>query len=166
MNKVSLFEISKEHYELIDLIETGTNEEGKIDEFVEAALVINKEQYVEKVIDYVAVINHKKMDLEKAKQAKAQIAAFESRAKRVIDQLEQRLLDAADVFGPVEAGFYKVGIRKSEETIIEDLAKIPEEYLDRKEVVSPDKTAIKKAIKAGTEVPGAWVKNKKNLSIK
>jgi hypothetical protein len=41
--------------------------------------------------------------------------------------------------------------------IIDDLTAIPSEYVTTKIDLVPDKTAIKKAIKAGEEVPGAHI---------
>ena len=57
-------------------------------------------------------------------------------------------------------------IRKSESTDIENIEQIPQEFLTVKQTFVPDKTAIKKAIKEGREVPGAKVVVNYNLQIK
>ena len=56
--------------------------------------------------------------------------------------------------------------RKSESTDIENIEQIPQEFITVKQTFVPDKTAIKKAIKEGREVPGAKVIINYNLQIK
>lgn len=46
---------------------------------------------------------------------------------------------------------------------IDDLTAIPSEYISTKIDLVPDKTAIKKAIKAGEEVPGAHIEQGEKL---
>lgn len=55
---------------------------------------------------------------------------------------------------------------KSEATNIFDISLIPKEYIKVKTEEKPDKTAIKKAIKAGATVPGAELVRNVNLTIK
>ena len=166
MNKISLFEISKEQLELINMIEESTDLDGEVDEITEAALQINKEQYIEKAVDYIAVIEHQEAKIERAKLAEKQIKAYKDRAQRVVDNLKRNLQSAVVIFGPTEAGFHKLSLRKSEELIIENSEKIPGEYLDKKVVITPDKMKIKKAIKAGEEIEGVYINVKQNLQIK
>lgn len=166
MNKPSLFELSKEQLELLEMVENSSSLDGEIDEFTEAALEIHKMQYVEKAADYIAVIQEKVYQNQRAKDAMDQIKAFEAANDRVINKLKNKLEDATKLFGPVQVGFNKLSLRKSDETIITDMAKIPEQYLTRKEVISADKTKIKKSIKSGEEVPGAHINTKENLQIK
>jgi hypothetical protein len=60
----------------------------------------------------------------------------------------------------------KVSFRPSEavEVVVEDM--IPEEYKTTKVVTTVSKTAIKDAIKQGTDVPGATLVRKENIQIK
>lgn len=55
--------------------------------------------------------------------------------------------------------------RKSESLEVTDLLQIPDEYLTYK-MPEANKTAIKAAIKAGTEVPGVQIVQNMNMSIK
>ena len=59
-----------------------------------------------------------------------------------------------------------VSYRKSAQTVIKNEDELPEEYWKVKISRDPDKTAIKKAIKDGIEVPGAEVIEVLNMSIK
>lgn len=60
----------------------------------------------------------------------------------------------------------ELSYRKSEAVILTDEEAIPSEYKKEKLTISVDKTEIKKAIKAGTEVPGAIIETRQNLQIK
>lgn len=60
----------------------------------------------------------------------------------------------------------KLSFRASDVVIVNDMALLPDEFLRRKEVVDPDKTAIKKALKQGIIIEGASLESKKNLQVK
>lgn len=60
----------------------------------------------------------------------------------------------------------ELSYRKSEAVVLTDEAVIPTEYKKEKLTISIDKTEIKKALKAGTEVPGAMIEVRQNLQIK
>ena len=165
-NKLSLFELTREQLDLISLIENSEATEGQEDLYIQAGLEINKLDYAAKAADYLAVIKHKENDLLRAKEAEEQIKAFKARAQKIIDQLKANLTNAAVVFGPVETGFHKISLRSSEETVITDMERIPDRFLDRKVVITANKTKIKSAIKDGEEVPGAFVKKNQNLQIR
>ena len=164
--KQSLFELTKQQIEILELVENSETLDGGIDEFAEAALIINREEYVEKAHNYIAVIKEKEFNIQRGKEAKKQIDEYIKSNERVVTKLKEKLEDATKLFGPTEVGFHKLGLRKSDETIINDLQKLPEEFLNRKVVVTPDKAKIKKAIKSGEEVPGAELMIKQNLQIK
>lgn len=50
--------------------------------------------------------------------------------------------------------------------VVDDTSAIPEQYMVTKTTVTPDKTAIYKAIKAGEEVPGVHTKPNRKTVIK
>lgn len=60
----------------------------------------------------------------------------------------------------------KISWRKSDVCNVLSMEAIPDEYKRTKVTVDADKTAIKKAIKAGVEVPGAEVIQKLNMTLK
>ena len=60
----------------------------------------------------------------------------------------------------------KISWRKSEVCNVLSLDEIPEEFKRTKVTVDADRTAIKKAIKAGTVVPGAEIIQKLNMTLK
>lgn len=163
VTKLSLFDIQKEYLELMEMIEEN---EGVLDEVDEAALAISHKEFAVKAENYIAVIKHCESELTKAKDAEAQIAVFKKRKQTVIDKLKENLENAVKLFGPTEAGFFKLSLRKSESVVVENQAIIPSAYLNNKVVTTVDKTKIKKAIKEGEDVPGAYISENKNLQIK
>ena len=60
----------------------------------------------------------------------------------------------------------ELSYRKSEAVVFTDEEAIPSEFKKEKLTISVDKTEIKKAIKAWTEVPGAMIETRQNLQIK
>lgn len=60
----------------------------------------------------------------------------------------------------------KITWRKSEACNVVNIEQVPDEYLRTKITVDADKTAIKNAIKAGVEVPGAELIQKLNMTLK
>lgn len=60
----------------------------------------------------------------------------------------------------------ELSYRKSEAVVFTDEEAIPAEYKKEKTTISVDKTEIKKALKSGTEVPGAMIEVRQNLQIK
>ena len=63
-----------------------------------------------------------------------------------------------------ESKEHKVSYRTSESLKIVDETLIPDQFM-KIPAPTPDKTAIKKAIKAGTDVPGAILEKKQNIQI-
>lgn len=61
---------------------------------------------------------------------------------------------------------HELSVRRSSAVVIEDETAIPKDYLRIKTVASPDKSAIKQALKAGTPVPGCSIEERKSWSIK
>lgn len=59
-----------------------------------------------------------------------------------------------------------LSLRKSEQVIISDEAALPDSLCNTKITITPNKTAIKKAIKAGESVEGAHLVENSNLQIK
>lgn len=66
----------------------------------------------------------------------------------------------------IEGVFTKISFRSSEETVIDNMDELPKEFIKEKVTYTPDKTAIKVAIKSGQQVNGAHLEKKKNLQIK
>ena len=90
--------------------------------------------------------------------------AYEGKARWLKDYLSFSL--TAVGMDEVEGARAVVKFSHSEAVEVDDIAKLPEEYVRRKETVTPDKVALKKAIKGGLVIEGAHIEQRRNLSIK
>lgn len=109
------------------------------------------------------------------KNLMAEAVAYEAEEKRMRERraAKEREIDrckgylAGVLYGEkFETPRCKITWRKSEICNVLSMEEIPDEYKRTKITVDADKTAIKKAIKAGTEVPGAEVIQKLNMTLK
>ncbi len=114
-------------------------------------------KYLDSVQDKIdaAKANKKKLD--------AYIKALENRKKRV----EKACIYALDTLQvkSIMTGWGEMKVKKNPPSVvIDDLTQIPTQYQRQKIQVDIDKVAIKAAIKAGEEVPGAHLEQGVSLS--
>lgn len=112
------------------------------------------------------------------REQKAQIAAIKTEVKRLRDlqaskenalaRLEEWTVANIKML-PGErckGDFASLSVTHSKAVQVLDEEAIPEEYKRTKVTVAPDKTAIKKAIEAGEEVPGACLVVNESLRVR
>ncbi len=104
------------------------------------------------------------------KQAEADMAkrrkALESRVQSLRDYLMRSML--ATGIKKIEGPYLRIGIRDNPEAVeVFDAAQVPGAFMRQPEPPppAPDKAAIKAAIKAGQEVPGAKLTRSQRLDI-
>ena len=165
MNAPTLYGITAELNNILaQLEETG----GEITPEIEQALAINEEQFVAKAEDYGHAILNLKGMAAAAKAEKERLAAlqrfYENAQKRITDALS----NAMQVFGrdKVENATLRLSLRHTTATEVDDLDAVTAEYKTTKVEVVADKTAIKKAIQQGEDVPGARLVENVSLQIK
>lgn len=102
---------------------------------------------------------------------KAEITALQARMKRkqaAADRLREYVLfsmeNMHDKTFETSKAYARVGYYQRVD--VEDMDALPREYVREKVTTSPDKTAIKKAIKAGEEVKGARLVSYPSLTVK
>ena len=102
-----------------------------------------------------------------AEALKAEKNAFAERQKAAENKMEslKRYISGYLEGTPFKSAKVSVSFRKSESVEIEDINRLPEEYLRFKEPEA-DKAAIKKAIKEGISVSGASIVTSQNIQIK
>jgi len=105
------------------------------------------------------------------KEAEAQMAArrkaIENRAARVRDYLLANMMVAG--IQKIECPFFKLSVRDNPPAVeVYEPGLVPGEYMRQPEPPppSPDKTAIKEAMKAGVDVPGCKLTVGKRLEIR
>lgn len=153
---MKLYEIDAE---IMGLIDDETGEILDVDRFDE--LSGERDAKVESLCLWI-----KNLKAE-AEALKAEKDAFAQRQK-VVENKMNNLKEFVSKY--LEGTSFKttkvnVSFRKSETLEISDIYKIPEDYLKYKEP-DVDKTALKKAIKEGASIDGAYIVDKLNIQIK
>ncbi len=154
---MNIYEIDAAMFECID------PETGEVDAEQLEALNLLREQKIENAALWLKNLKSDVVEL------KAEKKAFEDRIKSKqskIDGLTAYLMAALDG-QKFETPRCAISYRKSKSVNITDLSKIPTDYLRFAPVVpEPDKTAIMAAIKAGENVNGAELIERKSVTIK
>lgn len=129
------------------------------------ALLMERDTKIESVACW---IKNLEADAVAYKAEKEAFAEREAQAKKKSESLKRWLANALDgkKFSTAKCA---VSFRKSESVELEecfDVSHIPAEFLSVKTTYTPNKTAIKAAIKEGREVSGCILVEKLNASIK
>lgn len=161
----SLYKIDKE---LMMLLEAIAEQEGEITPEQEQALTITQYELETKAVDYGYAILQLKAWEKMAADEEKRIKALKTAYKNTHEMLSRNLLYAMEKYDlhEVKNATMKVSMRKSTQTIIDDLEAIPRQYKTIKIETTPDKTAIKKAIQDGEVIEGAHLEERNNLQIK
>lgn len=163
----SLYDIDNMVYTVLENGLIFDEETGEVlfDEENLTALEMARNEKLEAVALYI-----KSLEAEaEAMKAEAKKLADRREAKeRKAERLRSYISNSMQALGDTKLETAKVALsfRKSESVDVYEPALLPSEYTKTKTTVTPDKTAIKAAIKAGQEVAGATLEVKQNLQIK
>ena len=150
------------------LLEAIAEQEGEITPEQDEQLAINRYELETKAVDYSMAILQLNAWVEMADKEAKRVTAIKNAYKKTAETLKQRITDAMERYDirEVKDATIKVSLRKSVQTIIDDLDQVPKQYKTVKVETTPDKTAIKKAIQEGEIIEGAHLEEKNNLQIK
>ena len=165
MNAPTLYGITAEMNAILTLIEEGG---GELTPELEQALTITEGQFAAKAEDYgKAILNLRAMAVA-AKAEKDRLAALQKFYENAQKRLADALSSAMQVFGQekVENGTLRLSLRRTTATEVDDIDQVPQFFKTTKVEVVADKTAIKKAIQEGEDVPGAHLVENVSLQIK
>lgn len=165
----SLYRLTNEYQELYDAVLSSADEEtGEVDLSLVTALAQRQEEWEEKAVAVACVYRALKEDGERVGREIERLTAMKKRLERERDRVKEGLSAAFTALGveKVKGMYADISFRASEQTIIDNADAVPEEYMTVKTTYTPNKTAIREAIKAGKEVPGAHLEQKKNIQIK
>ena len=163
--KQSIYQIQNE-FQLI--IAEVINNEGEITPDLETALAINKEQLEQKGINYAFIIK----EIRDRKLARKNYLDKLKKDNDIDDKIENELINrlslAMQLFEveKIETPLIKLSFRNSESVEITNESQLDPCFIVTKTVSSPDKKAIKDAIKNGVFVEGATISYNRNLQIK
>jgi hypothetical protein len=160
---MNLFNIQQEHLILAEQLS-----EGELTPELEQALVINESDLNEKGIAYGFVLKQYYYDLAAVQSIKKDYAEKEAKIKKTIERMETAISGAMQLFqmDKIESPLIKLSFRKSESVEVINEAQLTEQFTTTKTTVTPNKTAIKEAIKNGEVVEGAVLVTNLNLQIK
>lgn len=164
---LSLYEIDKAVVTVLDDGLVFNEETGEIvfDADNLDALETERNAKMEGVALYIKSLEAEASAMKAEEKALAERRAVrEKKAERLRRYLSDSMLALGDT--KIETARVSLSFRKSESVVIDDQAALPVEFIKVKMTETPDKTAIKKAIKSGAEVNGAALVENKNLQIK
>lgn len=165
---MNLYEINDQIYELLnqEIIDPETGEILDINGFDQLkALEVEREIKLENTGLFV-------------KNLEAEIAAFKAEEKKLAERRkakENKVLWVRNYLNDFmvmeglpkfETPKLKLSFRKSESVGVTDESLIPDKYIKTEIITTPMKAEIKKALKAGQDVPGAGLVESQNLQVK
>ena len=167
---MTLYEIDGKLRQLLDAMYMSVSEDGSIDDSAIDFKQLNelKEERQTKLENITLYIKECEAEAKALKEEYDKLKQRADTATRKADSLRKYLTDSLINNGETD-GFStarcKVSFRKSESVEVPDI-----EYLDNKFKIenisySPDKKAIKAAIKSGEDVCGAFLKENYNIQI-
>jgi len=111
-------------------------------------------------------IKNVESDIEGIKAEINRLTTLKKQKERNTEWLKTNIEYALKTKGidKLEVGTFKCGYRESESVEVDDLTAIPSDYT--KTEIKADKTAIKKALKAGEKIAGAHIQTNMNFYIK
>lgn len=160
----SIYELNKDYAELSAMLEAAETEE-EVQAIQDTLEMINVsiEEKLENTAKYMvnveADIQGIKAEIDRLnKVKKSKESTIETLKNNIQYSMQQKGIEK------LEVGTFKAGYRKSESVEIINLDVIPADFT--KIEIKADKTAIKKALKAGEVVEGAEIKVNQNFYIK
>ena len=156
----------KNEYQLI--ISEIINNEGEITLDLETALQINQSQLQSKAVDYSYVIKSLDSDCDAIDNEIKRLQQLKKVRTNLAERLKNTISDAMNLYEveKIETPLIKLSFRNSESVEITNESQLDACFIVTKTVSTPDKKAIKDAIKNGVLVCGATISYNKNLQIR
>jgi phage host-nuclease inhibitor protein Gam len=159
--KKNLFNIDAEAFIIQQLLEES---EGEITQELEERMAINEAERESKAVGYCYVIKEFKAKAEMIKKEIERLNNMKKQYEKYCDELENRLLDSVLTIGPIKTDKINISSRKTKAVHIIKEEALPDHFLRIK--TEANKQAIKDAIEAGEEVPGAEIVENYSLYVK
>jgi hypothetical protein len=143
-------------------------EEGEITAELETSLVINQEELQQKAINYAYVIKTVEYDISAIDEELRRLQAVKKAKNNVIDRMKESVVNAMGIYGmeKISSPTMNLSLRRSESVEVDLTEALPDDFKITKTTVTPDKVAIKQAIKQGENITGATLKVNYSLQIK
>lgn len=160
----SIYELNKDYAELSAMLEAAETEEEV--QAIQDTLEMINVSIEEKLENTGKFIKNTESDITGIKAEIERLTAMKKTKENFVERLKNNVEFALKEKGleTLTVGTFKAGYRKSESVEIINLDVIPADFT--KVEIKADKTAIKKALKAGETVEGAEIKVNQNFYIK
>ena len=163
----TLYELTETFQQIYAMLTFDEVDEQAIADTLEAIGL--ESDFETKADGYAKVIRMLKADAAaadaEAKRLEARKRTFESQA----DRMKQRLQEAMQATGKTKfkTPLFTYGIQNNAESVtVTDENAIPTQYMRVTTARAPDKEAIKEALKAGVDIPGAMLTRTESLRIR
>ena len=159
---MTLYEMTQEQKQLYELMTSGEIDEEAYADTLEGIGIADK------IEGYCVVENELSGDLQKIESEIKRLEEKKTTIENSIKRLNLRLGDCLHSMNTTKyaAGTYTVYRRETQQIIIDDLKKIPAEFMKTRVSETPNKTLIKECIKAGEEIAGAHLQTNQSITIK
>jgi hypothetical protein len=143
-------------------------EEGELTQDLENELVINQNELQIKAESYAYAIKSLDGDVSIIDEEIKRLRALKEAKTNAIDRMKEAVVNAFQIYGitEVKSATLKLSLRRSESVEVINQDQLPECFIKAKTTYTPDKIAIKDAIKSGLTVEGAVIVENFNLQIK
>lgn len=162
---MSLWKIKTEYENILNDI---INDDGIVSEQAEELLAINVEKRDETATNYYHYINNLEHENAQIDEEIKRLQALKKRNKTKIDLLSRSIIGLINLYGDFKSNLFNFKTRKSTVVEVDEdcINALSEDYITTKTTVTPNKTAIKTALKNGLEINGCRLVEKHNLNIK
>lgn len=164
---MTLYDIDSRIKAIIDGLYDSVDENGEVGEVDFTELEQLQEDRKTKLENIALYIKNTEAEAKAIKAEEEKLAkrrkSLENKAERLRNLMITSMQASKEPM--LETARCKAKLKDNEQTEILDLDSIPEEYIKVKVDRSADKTAIKKAIKAGEEVAGAQLSIHTTITI-
>jgi hypothetical protein len=143
-------------------------EEGELTPDLENELVINQNDLQIKAENYAYAIKSLEGDVSIIDEEIKRLRALKEAKTNAIERMKEAVENAFKIYGitEVKSPTLKLSLRRSESVEVINQDQLPECFVKAKTTYTPDKLAIKDAIKSGLTVEGAVIVENLNLQIK
>lgn len=164
----NIYELGNDYILLANRLADTTDDDGIVDMGLLPVVSEAKELVESKAVSIGCVVKQLSTYKAQIDEEVKRLTAMSKTLGNRIDYLTEATSEVLQICGIERIDGIKsvISFRRSEQTIIDDESEIPDEYMATKITVTPDKTKIKNAIKAGQAVPGARLIEKRNIQIK
>lgn len=164
----NIYKLGDDYLVLANRLADTTDEDGIVDMGLLPVVSEAKELVESKAVSIGCVVKQLSTYKAQIDEEVKRLTAMSKTLGNRIDYLTEATSEVLQACGieRIDGVQAVISFRRSEQTIIDDESELPDEYTTTKITVTPDKTKIKNAIKAGQAVPGARLIEKRNIQIK